>query len=120
MNTSQRMAGKRVLVTGAGTGIGKGVALEFAKEGAEVVLHYVHDGEEVQAALAAIQANGGRALAVQADFRDLQQARNLVSRALDFLGGLDVLVNNAGITINKPFLEVTPEQFDTLYDVNVR
>jgi NAD(P)-dependent dehydrogenase (short-subunit alcohol dehydrogenase family) len=120
MDSSQRMAGKRVLVTGAGTGIGKGVALEFAKEGADVVLHYTHDGEDVQSALATIQAGGRRALAVQADFRDLQQARNLVSRAVDFLGGLDVLVNNAGITMNKPFLEVTPEQFDTLYDVNVR
>src|SRR4051812_25919108 len=120
MVSSARMAGKRVLVTGAGTGIGKGVALEFAKEGATVALHYVHDGEDIEASLAAIQAVGGKVLALKADFRDLKQARKMVGDALDFLGGIDVLVNNAGITMNKPFLEVTEEQFDTLYDVNVR
>jgi NAD(P)-dependent dehydrogenase (short-subunit alcohol dehydrogenase family) len=114
------MAGKRVLITGAGTGIGKGVALEFAKERATVALHYTHDGEPIQESLAAIQAVGGKPIALQADFRDLTQARKMVSDALDFLGGIDVLVNNAGITMNKPFLEVTEEQFDTLYDVNVR
>lgn len=120
MASSARMDGKRVLITGAGTGIGKGVALEFAKEGATVALHYTHDGEPIQESLANIQAAGGQASAFKADFRDLKQARQMVSDALNFLGGIDVLINNAGITLNKPFLEVTEEQYDTVYDVNVR
>jgi NAD(P)-dependent dehydrogenase (short-subunit alcohol dehydrogenase family) len=114
------MSGKRVLVTGAGTGIGRGVALAFAGAGAEVVLHYSHSGAGAQSAVESIQANGGRAAAMQADFNDLAQVQQLCAQALDFLGGIDVLVNNAGITMNRPFLEVTPEQFDTLYQVNVR
>ena len=119
-NRSKRMDDKRVLVTGSGTGIGRGIALEFAREGASVVLHYSHSKDGALAAVQEIEGFGGRAAAFQADFRDLDQVRSLAERALEFLGGIDVLVNNAGITMNKPFEETTPEQFDTLYDVNVR
>lgn len=120
MQSPNSMSGKRVLVTGAGTGIGRGVALAFANAGADVVLHYSHSGAGAQSAVESIQANGGRAAAMQADFNDLAQVKQVCAQALEFLGGIDVLVNNAGITMNKPFLEVTPEQFDTLYQVNVR
>jgi glucose 1-dehydrogenase len=120
MESPKRMAGKRVIVTGAGTGIGRGIALEFAKEGAEVVLHYSHSADGANSAVAAIRSEGGRATALQADFSDLDKVKNCVEQAIDFLGGVDVLVNNAGITMNKPFFEVTPDQFDTLYHVNVR
>jgi NAD(P)-dependent dehydrogenase (short-subunit alcohol dehydrogenase family) len=114
------MDGKRVLVTGSGTGIGRAVALEFAREGASVVLHYSHSKDGALSAVEEIEGFGRRAAAFQADFRDLDQVRALAERALKFLGGIDVLVNNAGITMNRPFEETTPEQFDTLYDVNVR
>jgi glucose 1-dehydrogenase len=114
------MKGKRVLVTGAGTGIGRGVALEFAREGAAVVLHYSHSREGADSAVAEIQAAGGKACALHADFGDARQAHDLPGRAADTLGGLDVLVNNAGITMNQPFLETTIEQFDTLFNVNIR
>jgi NAD(P)-dependent dehydrogenase (short-subunit alcohol dehydrogenase family) len=114
------MAGKKVLVTGAGTGIGRGVALEFAAEGAAVVLHYSHSREGADSAVAEIQRGGGRARALQADFRDAAEARALPGQAADFLGGLDVLVNNAGITMNQPFLETTVEQYDTIFNVNMR
>jgi NAD(P)-dependent dehydrogenase (short-subunit alcohol dehydrogenase family) len=116
----QRMKDKRVLVTGAGTGIGRGMALEFAREGASVVLHYSHSRQGADLAVAEIQSAGGRACALQADFRDAEQARALPGRAADFLGGLDVLVNNAGITMNQPFLDTTIEEFDTLFNVNIR
>ena len=116
----KQMHGKRVLVTGAGTGIGRGVALAFAAAGADVVLHYSHSGDGAHAAVDSIRTNGGRATALQADFTAVAQVQQLCGQALDFLGGIDVLVNNAGITMNKPFLAVTPEQFDTLYHVNVR
>jgi len=114
------MKGRRVLVTGAGTGIGRGVALEFAKEGAAVALHYSHSREGAHSAVAEIEGAGGRAYALEADFREAAQARDLAGRAADVLGGLDVLVNNAGITMNQPFLETTEEQFDTLFDVNMK
>ena len=116
----QRMTGKRALVTGAGTGIGRGMALEFAKEGAAVALHYSHSREGADSAVAEITAAGGKACALQADLREAGQARSLAGRAAEFLGGLDVLVNNAGITMNQPFLETTIEQFDTVFNVNIR
>ena len=117
---TKKVSGKRVLVTGSGTGIGRGVALEFAKEGASVVLHYAHSETGARTAVDEIKRDGGKAEAFKADFCDIHQVRGLVSTAMDFLGGIDVIVNNAGITMNRPFLKVTPEQFDTLYNVNIR
>tara|TARA_B100000809_G_scaffold247932_1_gene277497 strand:- start:1585 stop:2430 length:846 start_codon:yes stop_codon:yes gene_type:complete len=116
----KRYSDKRVLVTGAGTGIGRGVANEFAAEGARVVLHYSHSADGAQAAVEKIHADGGQATALQADFDSLDDVARLADEAIDFLGGLDVLINNAGITTNAPFEEITPEQFDLLYHVNVR
>lgn len=115
-----KMKDKLVLVTGAGTGIGRGVALEFAREGAQVALHYAHSAEGAQSAVGEIIASGGRGAAFQADLQHVEECQRLVNQATEFLGGLDVLVNNAGITMNLPFEQVTPEQFDTLYHVNVR
>ncbi|MBM4038342.1 MAG: glucose 1-dehydrogenase [Planctomycetes bacterium] len=114
------MAGKLVLVTGSGTGIGREVALEFAREGATVALHYAHSVEGAATAVGEIQRAGGKAEAFRADLSQIADARRLAAEAVAFLGGLDVLVNNAGITMNRAFEKVTPEQFDTLYHVNVR
>jgi len=115
-----RMKDKRVLVSGSGTGIGRGIALEFAREGAALALHYAHSTAGAEAAADKIRALGGKAAAFKADLRDVAQVRELAAQASAFLGGLDVLVNSAGITMNLPFERVTVEQFDTLYDVNVR
>lgn len=120
MTQSRRMEGKRVLVTGSGTGIGRGVALEFAKEGAAVVLHYAHSEAGAASAVEEIRQGGGKAAVFKADLAEIDQVQGLAEQARGFLGGIDVLVNNAGITMNKPFLQVTPEQFDTLYNVNIR
>jgi glucose 1-dehydrogenase len=120
MQNNGRMQGKRVLVTGAGTGIGRGVALEFAGEGAAVALHYGRDRTGALSAAEEIRSQGGKAKAFGADFRDAATIPQLAREATAFLGGLDVLVNNAGITLNVPFEEVTLEQFDTLYQVNIR
>lgn len=114
------LTSKRALVTGSGTGIGREIALEFARCGADVVLHYSHNGDGAQSAVEEIRRLGRRADAFKADFNDLAQVRSLGEKAIQSLGGLDILVNNAGITFNKPFLSVTPEQFDTVYNVNIR
>ena len=115
-----KMQNKRVLVTGAGTGIGTGIALEFARQGAAVALHYSRSATGAEAAVAKIRADGGTAEAFPADFNDIHAIRALALEATDFLGGIDVLINNAGITMNMPLEQTTPEQFDTLCNVNIR
>jgi NAD(P)-dependent dehydrogenase (short-subunit alcohol dehydrogenase family) len=112
--------GKRTLVTGAGTGIGREVALEFARQGADVVLHYAHSDEGAKSAVEEILGMGRRSTAIGADFRVVDEVVRLGDEAIGFLGGIDCLVNNAGVTFNKPFLKVTQEQFDLAYQVNVR
>ena len=116
----KQLAGKRVLVTGAGTGIGQGIAREFAREGADVVFHYAHSGAGALAGAEEARGLGVRATAIGADFNVASEVQPLVQQAIDFLGGIDILVNNAGITMNRLFEDVTVEQFDTLYNVNIR
>jgi glucose 1-dehydrogenase len=114
------MRRKCVLVTGAGTGIGRGIALELASRGYRVAIHYSRSSDGARSAAAEITAKGGHAEIFRADFRDIDEVRRLATAATDYLGGLDVLVNNAGITANLPFERISPEQFATLYDVNIR
>ena len=110
----------RVLVTGAGTGIGREIALEFGRRGYDVALHYSQSSVGADSAVRQLETLGARARAFQADLSDLGQLNKLAKDAGTFLGGIDSLINNAGITFNRPFAEVTPEQFDRLYQVNVR
>jgi NAD(P)-dependent dehydrogenase (short-subunit alcohol dehydrogenase family) len=114
------MSTKRVLVTGSGTGIGREIALEFARQGADVALHYSHNDAGARSAVLEIRGLGRKAEAFRADFNDVTQVQALGTQAINFLGGIDCLVNNAGITFNRPFLAVTPEQFDAVYHVNIR
>ena len=120
MGANDQYAGKRVLVTGADTGIGRGVAKEFAAAGAKVAVHYPLGPEGAQETVAAIRAAGGQAEAFHADFNDFPQVPALAAAATAYLGGLDVLVNNSGITINKPFEQTTAAQFDILFNVNFK
>lgn len=120
MDAVGKMKGQRALVTGSGTGIGREIALEFARQGADVVLHYSHSDKGAKSAVEEIKAMGRRSTAVKADFDSVEEVQRLGREAIAFLRGIDCLVNNAGITLNMPYLEVTPEQFDTLYHVNIR
>ena len=121
MANNQCMQGKRVLVTGSGTGIGRGVALEFCREGADVVFHYSGSRDGAMAAVEQARGEGAKKVtAIHADFRRTEATAQLAQEAVDFLGGIDILVNNSGITMNLPFEKVTPEQFDTLFNVNIR
>ena len=117
---NRRLEGKKALVTGAGTGIGREIALEYARQGAEVVLHYFNSGDGAKDAVSEINAAGGKAKSLKADFDKVQPCIDLVDQTIDFLGGLDILVNNAGYSLDKNFLDTKPEEFDFVFNVNVR
>ena len=120
MSRETRLQGKKALVTGSDTGIGYEIGLEFARQGANVVFHYVQSDAAANVAVAEVKAMGLKAAAFQADFDVLDQVRFLADRANEFLGGVNCLVNNAGVTMNRPFLKVSIEQFDKLFNINFR
>ena len=115
-----RVQGKSIIVTGAGQGIGEGIARRLAEEGARVLVNDIRDnlGEKVAAA---IRAAGGEASYFRADMTKSAEVKALVQAALDRHGRLDVMVNNAGWTHrNRPALEVGEEEFDRVYAINVK
>ncbi len=114
------LEGKLILVTGAGTGIGKGVALEVARQGADVVLCYSSSAKGALEAVEEIRGMGRRATTVQADLSKVAECQRVVDEAVAFLGGLDGLVNNAGVTLTTDFQDVTEEQFNRIYFLNIR
>ncbi|MCO6452773.1 MAG: SDR family oxidoreductase [Caldilineales bacterium] len=114
------LSGKQVLITGAGTGIGRGVAMVLAEMGADVALHYGRSADGAFEAVEKITALGRRAIAVQGDLGIVADCRRVVDEAAAYLGGLDGLVNNAGITTTINFLDVTEEQFNRSYNLNIR
>lgn len=85
-----KMNAKKVLVTGSGTGLGRGIALEFARQGAVVALHYAHSSHGAESAVQEIIGKGGKAAAIKADLNDVDQAQELATKAIAFLGGIDV------------------------------
>ncbi len=117
---SINLSGKRALVTGAGTGVGRGIALELAKAGAAVALHYASSHAGAESAVKEIRAAGGAACSLHADLQEIDACTRLVDDAAAALGGLDILVNNAGITEVVKFMDATPEHFNRLYNVNIR
>jgi 3-oxoacyl-[acyl-carrier protein] reductase len=114
------LEGKRALVTGGASGIGRAIARAFAGEGARVAVADRAPRREIDAVVAQIGAEGGQAFAVRADVADEAQVRAMVEAVLGREGGLDLLVNNAGILIEKPLLETTADDFDRLIGVNLR
>jgi 3-oxoacyl-[acyl-carrier protein] reductase len=115
------LAGKRVLVTGSSQGIGASVAMGFAGCRAHVAIHCNTGLERAQAFAAEIARGGGRACVVRGDLREASQASRIVHEAADALGGLDVLVNNAGGPVRRATLEeVDDALFDDVLDLNAR
>lgn len=117
-----KLDGKRALVTGASSGIGKGVAQAFAAEGAAVVVNYPNETEAEAAAgaVAGIAESGGHAVAAQADVADPDQVERMVAEANAKLGGIDILVNNAGIAHVAPLQDIPIEVWDRVIAVHLR
>lgn len=113
------LAGKTVVVTGGSKGIGKEIALTFAKLNANVVISGRNE-EALNGALQELKKFNGSCIAIQGDLSDIQAARELIDAAADRFGTVDVLVNNAGVNIAKPALEVTEEDWDTVLDLNLK
>jgi 3-oxoacyl-[acyl-carrier protein] reductase len=114
-----RLAGKVALVTGAQQGIGKAIALAYGREGASVVVNYLDDRAAGEAVAAQIGALGGRAVIVAGNVARTADVRTMVEAGAS-LGGVDVLVNNAGIFPRVDFLDMTEEQWDEVLDVNLK
>ena len=115
------LAGRVALVTGGGRGIGRAIALALADAGADVAICYRERADAADAVVAQIQASGRRALALAADVASREDVRAMVRSTCDRLGGVDVMVNNAGVLQQKPFAEITDsEDWDHVVDVNLK
>ncbi|WP_309119990.1 glucose 1-dehydrogenase [Paenibacillus sp.] len=114
-----RLSGKVAIVTGAGRGIGKGIAVEFAKEGATVVVGTLVE-EEGRQVVQEIAETGGRARFIPVDVASEDSVRELVRQATEAYGRIDALVNNAGITLFKPLLESTLDDWDAVMNIDLR
>ena len=114
-----KLDGCVALVTGSGRGIGRAIALRYAREGATVVAVDLAE-DSVHAVAGEIRKAGGKADAFRADLREPEQSAAMVARVVERFGRLDVLVNNAGVVRVRPLLELTPEDWDFINDVNAR
>ena len=113
------LKGKVALVTGAGQGIGKAISLMFAKEGAAVAVADIKE-ENAREAVKEIESLGGRAIALKVDVSSSSDAEKMVEDAVTGLGGLHILVNNAGITRDKLLLRMSEEDWDVVLRVNLK
>src|SRR5713226_6100592 len=111
---------KVALVTGGSRGIGAAIAKRLAEDGASVAITYAKDANAASAVVKAIEHNGGKAVAIQADAADVEAVKSAVEKTVATFGRLDVLVNNAGTAIPKTFEETTLEEMDRVIDINVR
>lgn len=111
---------KVAVITGGSRGIGRGIALELAKQGAIVVVNYNSSPDAANEVVSAIEGNGGKALAVQANVADLEQSNNLLKAATDTYDKVDILINNAGITRDNLIMMMKEEDWDAVIDTNLK
>jgi NAD(P)-dependent dehydrogenase (short-subunit alcohol dehydrogenase family) len=120
MELENGIGGQVVLVTGAGRGIGLGIARAFAAAGARVILNFHASRQAAEKAVLEIRDSGGEALACQADVNIPLDVDRLFAAASSVFGRLDVLINNAGTYPTSPLLELKPEEWDSVIDSNLR
>jgi hypothetical protein len=119
---SGRLTGKRAVITGGDSGIGRAVAIAFAREGADVLISYLPDEEDdAQETVQLIEKAGRTAVTVPGDIRDEQHCSTIIERAVSDLGGVDILVNNAAYQMAQPggITDITTEQFDRVMKTNL-
>lgn len=115
-----KLKDKVALVTGSSRGVGKSIALAFAKEGAKVMINYTSNEKAANEVLETIQKMGGQAKVFKADVAKKAEAQALVQATVDAFGGLDILVNNAGFTRPAMMLKMTEEQWDAVVDIHLK
>jgi glucose 1-dehydrogenase len=115
-----RLKDRIAVVTGSSSGIGQGIAVRFAQEGARVVVNYVGHSDGAEQTVAAIQKAGGLAVVCQADVTSMNDVRKLIDAAWQTYGGCDILVNNAGMEKEADFWEVTEADYDKVLAVNLK
>jgi 3-oxoacyl-[acyl-carrier protein] reductase len=120
-NPMRDLTGKTALITGSARGIGKAIALRYARLGANIVVNYASSAKEADATVAEIEHLGAQAIAVQADMSVVPDIERLFAEAADRFGQIDIAVANAGVElIGIDFLDITEEQFDRLFAINTR
>jgi glucose 1-dehydrogenase len=115
-----KLEGKTVLITGGSQGIGQGIAFRLAEEGADIAVDYVGNSASADATVAQIQKRGRRALAVQADISSVDQIHSMMKQTVDSLGGVDVLINNAGVEKHASIWEATEHDYDLVLSINLK
>ena len=115
-----KLAKKVALVTGGSRGIGAAIAKRLAADGAKVAITYSSGADAAASVVKAIEGAGGKAIAIQADAANVDAVKNAVEKTVAAFGGLDVLVNNAGTAIPKPFEQTTLDEIDRMFNINVR
>ncbi len=114
------LAGKVALITGASSGIGKAIALEMGRRGAAVVVNYIGKPDAANQVVHAIEQESGKAIAIQADVSKADDVSGMIAETISKFGQIDVLVNNAGIEKESPFLQKPVEEWDRVIAVNLR
>lgn len=117
---TKKLSGKVAFVTGGSRGIGAAIAKRLADDGAAVAFTYASSPEKANDVVKSIENTGGRALAIHADSGNDSALKNAIRQTVQTLGGLDVLVNNAGIAVVKPVDELTMQDFDRMVAINIR
>lgn len=114
------LEGKNALVTGAGRGIGRAIALKLASKGANIIINYRSSSKEAEELVCEIESMGVKAIAFKADVSNFEEAEKLIKTATEHFGSLDILVNNAGITRDNLVIRMKEQEFDDVINTNLK
>jgi len=120
MVQSMKLDGRVAIITGSSFGIGRGIALRFAEEGAKVVVNYRSNDARAEETIRMIQERGGTAIAIKADVSCPSEVDRMLAETLDSFAKIDILVNNAGIVTMAPILEMDEEEWDRVIDTDLK